>query len=94
VTDALAQAYRQALKHNLDIKPSESVLIVSDEIKKEIGLAFKKAAVHFSKKVEFLEIPDHKFNGQEPPDFAAQKCKMRMSFSCRLPSRYLGPKHE
>lgn len=72
---ALTKACRHALKHNLAVKPGESVLIVTDESKRSIGQAFEHAALELTQHVELVEIPLLKSNGQEPPNFVAEKMK-------------------
>lgn len=57
-------AIRSALKDCLRIRQKESVLILSDEPMKEIGLSFYQEAKYFSKHVHFLLIPKmiHPYN--------------------------------
>ncbi len=70
---SLISACKHALKFNLGLKTNETVLIVTDKEKREIGHAFQEAALKFTKQVDFLEIPVFKLNGEEPPGYAAKK---------------------
>jgi len=69
----LIAACKHALQSNLALKSNETVLIVTDAKKHQIGQAFKEAAQKITSKIDFLEIPIPKFNGEEPPDSAAEK---------------------
>ena len=69
----LLSACKHALKFNLGLKENESVLIITDEVKRHIGHAFQEAALQCTPQVDFLEIPVSKFNGEEPPDNASEK---------------------
>jgi len=63
----LVLACLYALKHNLNVRADEKVLIVTDVDKQIIGDAFKDAALALSNQVEMRQIPVLEFSGQEPP---------------------------
>jgi len=73
LSSPLISACKHALQANLGLENNETVLIVTDAEKRQIGQAFKEAALKSTSKIDFLEIPIPKFNGDEPPDYAAEK---------------------
>ncbi len=73
LSSPLISACKHALQVNLGLENNETVLIVTDAEKRQIGEAFKEAALKITSKIDFLEIPIPKFNGDEPPDYAAEK---------------------
>ena len=72
-TDQLIAACKHALQQNLGVQAGERVLIVTDETKRDIAAAFKRACLQLQANVEKIEIPVLTFNGQEPPEAVAQK---------------------
>jgi len=73
LSSPLISACKHALQVNLGLENNETVLIVTDAEKCQIGQAFKEAALEITSQIDFLEIPIPKFIGEEPPDFAAEK---------------------
>ena len=73
LSSSLISACKHGLQTNLALKSNETVLIVTDAEKRQIGRAFKEAALKITSKIDLLEIPIPKFNGEEPPDYAAEK---------------------
>lgn len=71
--NSLKAACKHALQDNFGLKSHEAVLIVTDEEKHWIGLAFEDAALQITPHVELIEIPIPKFNGAEPPVYTADK---------------------
>ncbi|HII17281.1 TPA: aminopeptidase [Candidatus Woesearchaeota archaeon] len=57
------------------LKKGERCLIVFDKKKKGIAQAFYDVAQTITEKVEALEIPEPKTNGQEPAKYIAEKMK-------------------
>ena len=52
---------------NLGVRETESVLVVVDKKKKEIGKMFFEEGKRLAKRCEMVEIPVGKINGEEPP---------------------------
>ena len=73
LSSPLISACKHALQVNLGLENNETVLIVTDAEKRQIGQAFKEAALEITSQIDFLEIPIPKFIGEEPPDSAAEK---------------------
>ena len=60
-------------KVNLSVKKTETVLIVIDKNKRKIGKLFLKIGGEFTKKIDLIEIPVGRINGDEPPKKIAKK---------------------
>jgi leucyl aminopeptidase (aminopeptidase T) len=60
----------------MGLKPEETLLIVTDEIKREIGLALHEAGKELCKESILVEIKSREINGQEPPASVAEMMKM------------------
>ena len=73
LSSPLMSACKHALQTNLALKSNETVLIVTDAEKCQIGRAFQEAALQLTQQVDLIEIPIPEFNGEEPPGFAAAK---------------------
>ena len=73
LSSPLISACKHALQVNLGLENNETVLIVTDAEKCQIGQAFKEAALEITSQIDFLEIPIPKFIGEEPTDSAAEK---------------------
>ena len=65
-----------ALKDCMGLQPTESLLIVTDEVKKEIGQALHEAGKDLCKESMLVEIKSREINGQEPPAAIAELMKM------------------
>mgnify|MGYP001581135244 CR=1 FL=1 len=64
------------IKNNLQLKPDESVLIVTDPSKEKIEAAiFFEAAKKITKKVKLISFSGMSENAQEPPKTIAQKMR-------------------
>lgn len=57
----------------LGLKPAEKCLIITDELRAEIGRVLYDSAKKISNNVEYIEIPVAKVNGHEPSQYAAEK---------------------
>jgi leucyl aminopeptidase (aminopeptidase T) len=53
-------------------KPGESVLIITDELKNEIGYSIYKNALKLGHKALFIEMKSGRINGEEPPPEVAE----------------------
>ncbi len=70
--DKLNNASFIALRICMGIRKEETLLIVTDEIKREIGLALHEAGKTLCKESILVEIQSREINGQEPPDMIAE----------------------
>jgi len=68
----LTNAANAALKEYMGVNPNETVLIVSDEKTREIGLALHEAGKEISKESFYVEMKTRALNGQEPPEQIAE----------------------
>ncbi|MEI7483163.1 MAG: aminopeptidase [Ignavibacteriota bacterium] len=65
-----------ALKDFLGLKKTETLLIVTDETKREIGQTLFAAGKQLSKEAFLVEIKQREINGEEPPSQIAELMKM------------------
>ena len=65
-----------ALRDCMGLKPTETLLIITDEIKKEIGQALHEAGKELCKESMLVEIKSREINGQEPPEAIVNLMKM------------------
>ncbi len=65
-----------ALRDCMGLKPNETLLIVTDEVKSEIGQALHEVGKTLCKESMLVEIKSREINGQEPPEAVAQLMKM------------------
>ncbi len=72
---ALENASLIALRDCMGLKENETLLIVTDEIKREIGLALHEAGKNLCKESILVEIQSREINGQEPPKGVAELMK-------------------
>ncbi len=72
----LMQASIIGLRDAMGIKPEETLLIVTDEVKREIGQALHEAGKQLCKESILVEIKSREINGQEPPASVAELMKM------------------
>ncbi|MBP7496604.1 MAG: aminopeptidase [Bacteroidales bacterium] len=73
--DELKQAAYAALKDYLALKQDETLLIVSDETKREISLSLLEAGKQIAKEAFLIEMKSRELNGQEPPKQIAELMK-------------------
>ncbi len=72
----LMQASVIGLRDAMGLKPEETLLIVTDEVKCEIGRALHQAGRELCKESILVEIKSREINGQEPPASVAELMKM------------------
>jgi aminopeptidase len=72
----LMQASIIGLRDAMGLKPEETLLVVTDEIKREIGMALHEAGKELCKESIFLVIKSREINGQEPPPAVAEMMKL------------------
>ena len=75
INNELMQASIIGLRDAMGLKPEETLLIVTDEIKREIGLALHEAGKGLCKESIYLEIKSREINGQEPPESVSEMMK-------------------
>jgi len=65
-----------ALRDCMGVNKEETVLIITDELKKEIGQALHEVGKELCKESLLVEIKSREINGQEPPKAIAELMKM------------------
>jgi len=61
-----------AIKDCMAVKKNERVLVITDEVKREIGYSLFENAKRLEYKSLFVEMKSGKINGEEPPEEIAQ----------------------
>jgi len=56
-----------AIKTCMAVKKNEKILVISDELKNEIGYSLHKNAIRLGYKSLYVEMKSGKLNGEEPP---------------------------
>lgn len=72
----LFKSSKIALKDYLGLKNEENLLVISDEGKREIGLALYESGKGLCKEAVYVEMKAREVNGQEPPQQLAELMKM------------------
>jgi aminopeptidase len=70
--NTLSESAYIALKDCMGLQPDETILIVTDEVKREIGIALHEAGKSLCKESILVEIKSREINGQEPPAVVAE----------------------
>ncbi|MDY0254696.1 MAG: aminopeptidase [Tenuifilaceae bacterium] len=65
-----------ALRDCMGLQPHETLLVITDELKREIGMALHEAGKDLCKESMLIEIKAREINGQEPPEAVANMMKM------------------
>lgn len=65
----LKKATTMALRHFMGLDESETLLVITDEEKKEIAQAFYESGSKLCAEAFYLEMNTRKLNGEEPPEF-------------------------
>ncbi len=71
----LQESSRIALRDCMGLKKDETLLVITDEIKREIGVALHEEGKSLCKESIFVEIKSREINGQEPPAVVAELMK-------------------
>ncbi len=71
----LSDASVIALRDCMGLKSDETLLVITDEIKREIGAALHEAGKSMAKESMLIEIKSREINGQEPPEAVAEMMK-------------------
>ncbi len=72
----LDKASETAIKVCMGAKKNESILIITDELKREIGYSLFENAKRLGYKSLFVEMKSGKINGEEPPEQVAKLMQM------------------
>jgi aminopeptidase len=72
----LDTASQIAIKDCMGVKKSESILVITDDLKREIGISLYNTARRLGNKALFVEMPAGKINGEEPPEGIAGLMKI------------------
>ena len=64
-----------AIKDCMGAKKNESILVISDELKREIGLSLFENAKRLGHKALYVEMKSGKISGEEPPDTIGELMK-------------------
>lgn len=75
-TPELRQAAVIALRDCMGLQSHETLLVVTDEIKREIGQALHEAGKELCSESMLVEIRSREINGQEPPAAVAQMMRL------------------
>ena len=65
-----------AINDCMKVRKNEKILVVTDELKKEIGYSIYENAKRLGYKSLLIEMPSANINGEEPPAEVAQMMKM------------------
>lgn len=76
IDNDLMQASIIGLRDAMGLKPEETLLIVTDEVKREIGLALHEAGKQLCKESILIEMKSREINGEEPPQAISEIMKM------------------
>ncbi len=68
----LDKACNIALKDYMGLSPEETILIISDENKRDIGLALLEQGKLLGKEAFYVEMKARELNGEEPPQVIAE----------------------
>ncbi|MDD2278849.1 MAG: aminopeptidase [Bacteroidales bacterium] len=68
----LSDASIIALRDCMGLKSNETLLVITDEIKRDIGIALHEAGKGIAKESMLIEIKSGEINGQEPPEAVAE----------------------
>ncbi len=72
----LSDASVIALRDCMGLLSHETLLVITDEIKRDIGLALHEAGKKLCKESMLIEIKSREINGQEPPESVAELMKL------------------
>ncbi|OGU58067.1 MAG: hypothetical protein A2X64_03415 [Ignavibacteria bacterium GWF2_33_9] len=71
----LQKASRIALKSFMGLEEGETLLVISDEMMRDIGLSLYEAGTLIAKESFYLEMKSRENNGQEPPEQISEMMK-------------------
>jgi len=65
-----------ALRDCMGLQKNETLLVITDELKRDIGLALHEAGKELCSESMLIEIKAREINGQEPPEAVAKMMKL------------------
>lgn len=71
----LDRASQIAIRDCMGAKKKESVLVITDELKREIGLSLYENALRLGHEALLVEMKSREINGEEPPSYVADLMK-------------------
>lgn len=71
----LDKASQIAIRDCMGAKKKETILVVTDELKREIGLSLYENAKSLGHEALFIEMKSREINGEEPPAYVADLMK-------------------
>lgn len=71
----LDMASQIAIRDCMGAKKNESVLVITDELKREIGLSLYENALRLGHEALLVEMKSREINGEEPPGYVADLMK-------------------
>jgi aminopeptidase len=69
--DAVKKVANSIIKDNMGVKPGESILILTDTVRKDLGAPIYQAALESGNDAVYIEMKPRDMNGDEPPDMVA-----------------------
>src|SRR5271157_383598 len=72
ISDAVKRVAQTVVKDCMGIKPGETVLVVTDGIRKDLGTPIYQAASSICNDAIYMEMKPRKLNGEEPPQLIAE----------------------
>ncbi|HPX75309.1 MAG TPA: aminopeptidase [Bacteroidales bacterium] len=76
INKELMQASIIGLRDAMGLKPEETLLVITDEVKRDIGLALHEAGKQLCKESILVEMKSREINGEEPPFAISEMMKM------------------
>ena len=76
INKELMQASIIGLRDAMGLKPEETLLVVTDEVKRDSGLALHEAGKQLCKESILVEMKSREINGEEPPFAISEMMKM------------------
>ena len=64
----LIENAKSVLRSSLDVKPGETVLVVTDDTRESIGRALYLAAKELGAEAMFMQMLERSVSGEEPPE--------------------------
>lgn len=71
ILDAVKHVAMVIVKDCMGVKPGESVLVVTDTVRKDLGMPIYQAALEAGNDAIYMEMKPRKTNGEEPPKMVA-----------------------
>lgn len=69
--EAVRQVAMSVIRDSMGVKPGESVLVVSDNLRKDLGIPIYEAALGSGAEAVYMEMKPRSVHGEEPPRVVA-----------------------